>query len=277
MTLLTAEDYLRFPILAADCRYAYGDGPQQFGELFLPASPPPRPVVALVHGGGYQEKYDLQPVSAIARALANEGFAVWNIEYRRAGNGGEYPNMFLDVGAAADFLHQIADEHGLDLSAVISIGHSAGGHLALWLAGRHRIAEASPLFSKSALPIAGVAALAPLADVAFAFDTDSGGDALSVVMGREQPSFDAHLRDGSPRELLPLGVPQIHIVGDQDEIILTNVRHYLEAAEAAGDEPELILLEGAGHFEIVAVDAPEWKVARAAILNLRSAIQSKNP
>ena len=277
MTLLTAEDYLRFPLLAPDCRYCYGDGPQQFGELFLPESPPPRPVVVLVHGGGYQEKYDLKPVGTIARALANEGFAVWNIEYRRAGNGGDYPNMFLDVGAAADYLHQIADEHGLDLSGVISIGHSAGGHLALWLAGRHRISEASPLYSARALPIAAVAALAPLADVAFAFDTDSGGDALSVVMGREQPSFDAHLRDGSPRELLPLGRPQIHIVGDQDELILSNVRHYLEAAEAAGDEPELILLEGAGHFEVVAVDAPEWQVVLDAIVRLRSAIQAQIP
>ena len=276
MTLLTAEDYLQFPILAGDHRYAYGDGPQQFGELFLPASPPPHPAIVLVHGGGYQEKYDLKPVGTIARALANEGFAVWNIEYRRAGNGGEYPNMFLDVGAAADFLHKIADEYGLDLSGVISVGHSAGGHLALWLAGRHRISESSPLNCKDALPIAGVVALAPLADVAFAFETDSGGDALPIVMGRDQPTFAAHLRDTSPREMLPLGRPQIHIVGDQDDLILPNLRHYLEAAKATADEPELILLEGAGHFEIVAVDAPEWQVVLDAILGLRSAIQAQS-
>ena len=130
-------------------------------------------------------------MGTVSRALADAGFAVWNIEYRRAGNGGDYPNMFLDVGAAADHLLQIADEHNLDLSGVITIGHSAGGHLALWLAGRHRLTASSPLYSTDPLPIAGVVALAALSDVAFAFERDMGGDPLSLVMGREQATYDA--------------------------------------------------------------------------------------
>ena len=134
MTLLTAEDYQRFPTVEPHHRFAYGPHSQQFGELTRPNSPPPHPVIVLIHGGGYREIYDLRPLGTVVAALAAAGFAVWNIEYRRYGNGGDYPQMFLDAGAAADYLPHIAEAHHLDLGRVITMGHSAGGHLALWLA-----------------------------------------------------------------------------------------------------------------------------------------------
>ncbi|MCY4145722.1 MAG: alpha/beta hydrolase [Chloroflexi bacterium] len=274
-SLLSATDYANFPYLAPDLHYEYGDDPQQFAELYLPASPSPHPVIALVHGGCYFETYDLKPVSSIARALADAGFAVWNIEYRRAVNGGEYPNMFLDVGAAVDALPMIADEHDLDLSGLIAIGHSAGGHLALWLAGRGQLDETSALYRAEPLDVAGVVALAPLADIAAALEQGMCGPALPFVMGGGQPTFAEHIRDGSPRALLPLDARQVIIVGDQDGMILPNVHRYLEAAEEAGDEPALILLEGAGHYEIVAVDAPEWQSVLESIFALHAAIRDQ--
>lgn len=277
MTLLTAADYTQFPYEEPDHRYAYGADPQQFGELYLPASPPPHSIIVLAHGGCYYEFYDLKPIGGMARTLANAGFAVWNIEYRRAGNGGDFPNMFLDVAAAADHLRQIAGEHELDLSDAISAGHSAGGHLALWLAGRRNLPKTSPLYREDALPIAGVVAVAAVADIAYAFEQGMCGDALFTVMGGGPVEAADHLRDVSPRELLPLGVPQIHIVGSADETILANVYQYLEAAREAGDKPELFTLEGAGHFEVVAVDRPAWQTVGEAIHKVREAIGKDAP
>ena len=271
MALLTAEDYLRFPQAEADHRYSYGRHPLQFGELSLPHSEPPHPVILLIHGGGYREIYDLQPMSGPAAALAEAGFAVWNIEYRRHGNGGAFPQLFLDVAQAADHLRKIAAAHHLDLERVYSMGHSAGGHLALWLAGRPRIAEDSPLFSERPVAIKAVVALAPLADIRLAAEKDMCSEALLAVMGGAPDEAPANYRAASPSELLPLGAPQTIIVGDQDHGILENARAFLEAARHVGDNVEFILLPDAGHFEILSVGADAWRRLRRVVDDLRRA------
>ncbi len=277
MTLLTAADYTQFPYLEPDHRYQYGDDAQQFAELYLPAASAPDGVIVLAHGGCYYDAYDLKPMSPLARSLADAGFAVWNIEYRRAGAGGQFPNMFLDAGAAADYLREVADEHDLDLDHVISVGHSAGGHLALWLAARHQLGETSPLYRPQPLPIAGVAALAPIADIADALDQGTCGPALPFVLGGGRQAIEANLPELSPAELLPLQAPQAIIVGAEDELVAANAQRYAGAAEAAGDAIELITLEQAGHFEVVAVDAPAWSSVRDAIQDLRRAIAQDLP
>ena len=272
--LLTADDYQLFPAVEPDKRFTYGADPQHFCELTLPRAEPPHPVIVLVHGGGYRDIYDIRPLGQMTQALAGAGFAIWNIEYRRAGNGGDYPNMFLDVGAAADHLRRIADEHALNLDGIITMGHSAGGHLALWLAGRRRIAETSVLFSPDPLPVAGVVALAPIAHIADALDRGMSAPALQVVVGSQSQRAE-YLKDCSPETLLPLAVPQVHIVGSQDHLIRENLGHYINAASDAGDDVELITLEGAGHFELVAVDRPEWQHVTAAAQRLRTMIATK--
>ena len=93
-------------------------------------------MLALLHGGCWQAEYGLTPLGQLAQAIADRGAAVWSIEYRRLGNGGGWPATFLDAGAALDHLRTLADEYALDLRRVVTAGHSAGGHLALWLAGR---------------------------------------------------------------------------------------------------------------------------------------------
>ncbi len=270
--LLTAEDYLRFPRIEADFRYAYGPDSQQFGELSLPRAEPPHPVVVLVHGGGYRELYDLSPLGSVAASLTEAGFAVWNIEYRRHGNGGEYPQMFLDVAAAVDHLRHIADERSLNLSQVISMGHSAGGHLALWLAARHRIKDSSPLFSDSPLAVRAVLALAPFADIALLASAESPSDALLAVMGGRPDDASDNYASGSPGELLPLAKPQAIIVGNEDTAILENARAYAGAAKALGDEASLTVLPDAGHFEIVSVQSPAWRRVQRSLLYLREQV-----
>ncbi len=129
-------------------RLAYGPGAFQFGDLRLPAGPGPgpHPTVVLIHGGYWRARYGLKLMTGLAKDLAARGYAAWNIEYRRIGNpGGGWPGTFLDVAQATDYLREIAPTYALDLKRVVPIGHSAGGHLALWLAGRPRIPAGDPL------------------------------------------------------------------------------------------------------------------------------------
>ncbi len=263
--LLTAADYALFATEEPDHVYAYGADSQQFAELYLPDAPGPYAVIVMIHGGCYYARYDLRPISGAARSLAAEGFAVWNIEYRRYGNGGEFPAMFLDVGAAADYLREIAEKHALLLDSVIAMGHSAGGHLALWLASRPGLEENDSLYSPEPLPIAGIIGLASIADIGDAMERGICGEALPIVAGSQQ----ANLRQVSPEQLLPKDIPQIHMLGSQDELIDANLKRYVEAA---GDEAELLILEGAGHFELVAIDAPEWEAVVDALQRLRTTI-----
>ncbi len=138
------------PAPSADVRIPYGDGPFHFGDLRLPrtAKPGQHPVVVVIHGGFWRARYDLEHIGHVCAALTSLGVATWSIEYRRVGNeGGGWPGTFHDVGAAVDHLRVLAPEHNLDLERVVVIGHSAGGHLALWVAGRHRIPEGNPLYT----------------------------------------------------------------------------------------------------------------------------------
>ncbi|MCY4071669.1 MAG: alpha/beta hydrolase [Chloroflexi bacterium] len=276
-TLLTAEDYIQFPVVEPDHRYSYGKNSQQFGELYLPASDPLSclPVIILIHGGGYRAMYDLKPMGSVARALADDGFAVWNIEYCRAGNGGDFPHMFLDVGTAADHLRRLADRHSLDLDSVLSVGHSAGGHLALWLAGRHRVPPSSPLYATDSLPIGGVVALAPIADIRFAVEKELSSDALLLVMGGGPEVAPANYDAGSPSDLLPLGRPQAHIVGTEDVAIMNNVKVYLAAARSVGDKAQLIEAPRVGHFEIVSTGAPAFRTVRETICDMHAMIKTE--
>lgn len=273
MTLLTPDDYQRFPTVAPDHRYAYGSHDLQFGELTRPASAPPHPVIILIHGGGYRDMYDLRPLGRVVAALADAGFAVWNIEYRRYGNGGDYPIMFLDVGAAADFLPQIADAHRLDLSRIMTIGHSAGGHLALWLAGRRNIEAESPLFVAHPQSIHAVLALAPLADVKGGAESDLSSEALLAVMGGMPAEAPGAYRNGCPTALLPLRIPQVIVVGSEDQGMLANAERYIAAATVAGDDIQLITLPDAGHFEIVAVNSKEWRDVGHAVQQLGASLR----
>ena len=124
---------------ATPVRLAYGPEYLQFGELYLPERPRPQAVIPLIHGGYWRARYDLTLMHGLAEDLARRGYAAWNIEYRRVGDkGGAWPGTFLDVARAVDYLRVLAPRFQIDLQRVVPVGHSAGGHLAFWLAARPR-------------------------------------------------------------------------------------------------------------------------------------------
>src|SRR6185437_307494 len=133
-------DMLRLPHAPSGAlRLAYGTDPNQFGDLWLPSGAGPHPVVVFLHGGYWRARYDISYTHPIAADLAARGIAVWNLEYRRVGqSGGGWPGTFEDVARGFDALHDLAQQHSLDLARVVVMGHSAGGHLAFWLAAGKR-------------------------------------------------------------------------------------------------------------------------------------------
>lgn len=266
--MISTEEYASLAGVVADARFTYGSDVNQFVDLYVPTTGAFHPVVVLVHGGCWRERYDAKPLGGICSALKAAGLAVWSVEYRRNGNGGGYPQTMLDVAQATDMLREVAAEYHLDLARVITMGHSAGGQLALWLAGRGRLAATSPVYSAAPLPVSGVVCLAGIIDLVAAADQGLCGEDLALVMGGTPDASPEHYQDASPMALLPLGVKQIHLVGALDEGILANVRPYVEAAEAAGDDVRLVVIPDAGHFELVVASTAAWEQVCAAAIEL---------
>ncbi len=241
------------PLPAPGTRIVYGKRPQQFGELRLPKGAGPFPVVVLVHGGCWMAEFDYTYITRLAAWLAERGVATWTIEFRRVGEaGGGWPGTFLDVAQGTDQLRQIAQTAPLDLQRIFAAGHSAGGQLALWLATRSRLPNDSEIYRPDPLPIRGVLGLAAVTDlVQYRHGpTESCHGSVDQLLGGSPEKFPRRYAETSPRQLLPLGVPQIFIQGEADPIVGPGpVRDYVEAAKKAGDRAMLLPLASAGHFE----------------------------
>ncbi|MBV9120271.1 MAG: alpha/beta hydrolase [Chloroflexi bacterium] len=249
----------------ADFRISYGPHPLHYGDLRLPDGPGPHPVVVFVHGGRWRAEYDLQHVSPACAALTAAGVATWNIEFRRVGHiGGGWPGTFEDVGKAADYVREIAGEHNLDLDRLVIAGHSSGGHLALWLAGRASLPPDSPVHTPNPLRGRAVIALAPIADMEEVW-ADSP-DGVEDILGGSPKEFPDRLRGASPAELLPFGMRQVLIQGDHDNRPPSMLENYGARACAAGDEVKVRIIPGAGHFWLVDPGSPCWDEIADAIL-----------
>jgi acetyl esterase/lipase len=269
-TPMTTAQALALPRPAPDRRLEYGLGQLHFGELRLPSGPGPHPVAIVLHGGCWLAAYDLGYVSGLAAALAEAGVATWSVEYRRVGDeGGGWPGTLADVAAAADALRRIAPDHDLDLGRVVALGHSAGGHLALWLGARSGLPADDPLRGVAPLPLRGVVGLAAIPDLE-AYAAPSGcGAAVPGLLGGEPAAVRERLERASPAEMLPLGVRQVLVIGTLDPIVpAQQANGYAAAARRAGDEVEIREIEGAGHFELVDPAHPAFAVVRAAVRDL---------
>jgi acetyl esterase/lipase len=228
---------------------AYGLAESQAADLYVPRAVRP-PVVCLLHGGFWRMPFDRAQFDPVARDLATRGFAVWNLEYRRLGApSGGWPATFHDVAAGVDHLASLVAEGAeLDLSRVIVVGHSAGGHLALWSAarGRHPSLPRTPSRVK---PVA-TAGLAAIVDLARTFALGAGNGAVAELLGGSPDEHPARYAAASPMALLPLGVPHLIVHGIADEALpVETARDYVRAATAAGDSVEFVALPRAGHMD----------------------------
>ena len=216
----------------------YGDDPSQFVELSLPSSTP-RGVVVVIHGGFWKAAYDLSLGRPLAADLVEQGWVALNIEYRRVGIGGGVPSTLDDVRAAIATL----DGRGLDLTRVVTLGHSAGGHLAAW-AG-HAIDAVTHVISQ-----AGVL------DLVAADREGLGGGAVPALLGHPAGPADA---EADPRQQLPLDVPVwcVHAT-DDDTVPISQSREYVAAATAAGAQAELVEVAG-DHFVVIDPAHDAWR------------------
>lgn len=244
-------------------RLPYGDGPEQFGELW---PTPGGPVVVLLHGGFWRARYRLDIMNALAADLQQRGYTVWNLEYRRADSpGGGWPGTFEDISAGVAALTTLAgpEQHGLDLSAVTVIGHSAGGHLGLWLAAGGRPERAAPRQREHqhqhVIPALTIG-LAPVSDLVLAHRLGLSADAAAGLLGCTPEEDPGRYRAASPLALLPLGGRQLIVHGTADDAVpFAMSADYAAAARDVGDPCDLVELPGTGHLELIDPAGAGWR------------------
>jgi acetyl esterase/lipase len=263
----------------ADLRLQYGPGEFQFGDLWLPrdAGGAGHPVVVFLHGGWWRSVFDLTYGGHLCAALRLVGVAVWSLEYRRVGNaGGGWPGSFEDVAAGFDNLQTMAVEHRLDLGRVVAAGHSAGGHLAFWLAGRHHVPGGSPLREpQPKVRLRGVVGLAGAVDLRLTIDLSGDGtfahdkQEVERFMGGLPAEVPERYRSGNPGDLMPLNVPQVLIQGTADGQIPPQLpQRWAEMAGRHGDKVRVIAVPGADHLDVVDPESSAWPSVKVAILGL---------
>lgn len=267
---MTLDDYLALDGPAPTARIAYGSAPSQFAELFRPAGKGPFPVVVLVHGGCWTIQFGgIRQMRNVAGALAAEGIAVWNVEYRRSDEeGGGYPGTYHDINAALDKLGAEAARYQLDTGRIVAMGHSAGGQLVQWIAGRSRIAPSSPLFHPNPLPVREIISLGGLADLRNEKDLikASCGRDTAELAGTPSASRPDVFSDTNAAELVPNGSRTVLITGELDTISPPRAAHdYAARARKAGDRAEVLILPGASHYDEIAASSASWKLVLPVI------------
>lgn len=263
-------DYLALNGPAPTATFAYGSAPSQYAELFRPAGAGPFPVVVLVHGGCWTIKFGgITQMRNLAGALAAQGIAVWNVEYRRVDEaGGGYPGTYQDMHAALELLERSAPANQLDLGRIVAVGHSAGGQLVQWIAGRARIPASSPLHRAHPLPVPQIVSLGGLADLRNerALIKSSCGQDTADLAGLPSAARPDVYADTNAAELIPNGSHTVLITGELDTVSPPRAAHdYAKRARAAGDSAEVIVLPGASHYDEVAASSPSFRLVLPAI------------
>lgn len=271
--LMAWPDLTERPRAEPSATIRYGEDGMQVVDLWLPSGRGPHPTVLMVHGGCWQTSIaDRRLMDWAAEDLRRRGIAVWNIDYRGVDrSGGGYPGTFRDAAAAADALREHAPHHSLDLSPLVAVGHSAGGHLALWLAARGApaarspgplIPRGSPLLAADPIRIDTAISLGGLQDLELAATPPGSGCGTEVVerlVGPPTLSVRNVYADTSVPRLLPLGVRQVLINGRQDRIIpLHFATDYEAKARAAGDGVRVRMIDRTGHVELISPGTAAW-------------------
>ena len=236
------------PAAAGPHVISYGEDPANVAELSLPAEDGPAPVAVIIHGGFWRQRYDLSLGHPLASTLPGRGWAALNIEYRRVGGGGGYPGTLDDVAAAIDALAAV--DADLDLDTVVTIGHSAGGHLAAWAATRR----------DPTVAVTGVVSQAGVLDLRAAAADDLGAGATQAFLGGRPDDVPERYDMASPVEHVPLGVPVLCVHGRADaNVPFTQSEDFVAAALAAGDDAELEAVDG-DHFVVIDAASDAWTI-----------------
>jgi acetyl esterase/lipase len=246
------------PLTASPTTYPYGDSPEQFATLALPSTPGPHPVVVLIHGGFWRSAYGLDLMDPLAADLVRRGYAAWNIEYRRVGQpGGGWPGTLEDVAAAIDELAHVAEVADLDLTRVSVVGHSAGGHLALWAAGRGSLDRGAP-GADPAVDVAAAVGLAPVTNLRMGADAGLGGGAVVDFLGGTPAEYLDRYAAAEPN--LAGDAAYAVIEGDADDI----VPEQFARPDRVGDVT-FVLIPGADHFDVIDPTHDAWTAAVAEL------------
>ena len=244
--------------------FAYGPDPHQFLEVTLPVGEGPAPVAVVLHGGFWRARYGVELARPLAADLAARGWVGVAVEYRRVGAGGGWPATLEDVAAALDALPDVGWAGGgdtaarLDLTDLTVIGHSAGGHLAAWAAGRGRLPAGAP----GAAPRVAVTAAvlqAGVLDLTAAVAADLGAGATVSFLGGTPETFPERYATADPVRLLPTGVPVLCVHGKADTTVpLDQSERFAAAARAAGDRVEVSVVPG-DHMVVIDVAGDPWR------------------
>ena len=260
-----------------DRTLSYGPLPEHVVDVRLPPGDDPAPLVVVVHGGFWGAEWDRAHTGPQSEALADTGYVVATVEYRRVGMaGGGWPGTFDDLALVADVVPDlVAAETGRVASPStgpvrpVVVGHSAGGHLALWQASRHRLPSSSTWHRSSPTPLAGVVALAGMGDLVDADARGLGDHAAGALLGGSAARHPDRYDLASPQRWLPLGVRTVLVHGAVDAAVpLECSRTYARKATAAGDDVALVELDGVGHFELIDPLSTAWPAVLAAVRRL---------
>lgn len=270
--------------MTPDRTLAYGPLPEHLVDVRLPstaapATSGPSPLVVVVHGGFWKQEYDRSHTAEQSAGLAAAGFVVATVEYRRVSlpgggspggrsPGGGWPGTLDDAALFADTVPGLVAEAfpgRVDVSRVCFIGHSAGGHLAAWVAARHRLPAGSP-WHLSARPAFSVVSLAGVLDLELADRLGLGDHATRGLLGGSAADRPERYAAASPARLLPTGVRTVLVHGTDDDVVPIEVsRTFAAAAAAAGDDVRLHELPGVEHFAVIEPGSAAWPAVLAAV------------
>jgi acetyl esterase/lipase len=262
-------------------RTAYGPGPDQFLELTLPAGDGPAPVVVVLHGGFWRARYGIELARPLAADLADRGWAAVAVEYRRVGAGGGWPATLEDVAAALDALpdvgRAVAGATGrLDLTDVTVIGHSAGGHLAAWAAGRSRLPAGAP-GAQPRVAVTAAVLQAGVLDLGAAVAADLGAGATVQFLGGTPEEVPDRYAVADPVRLLPTGVPVLCVHGAADTTVpVEQSERYATAAGAAGDRVEVSVVPG-DHMVVIDLAGEAWRRTVEWLAVRRAGLRTAGP
>jgi len=252
-----SEDILTLSPPPADIRLPYGNDPNQFGDLRLPKSKGPFPVVVNIHGGFWRAKYDLVHAGHLCAALTAKGIATWNLEYRRVGNpGGAWPGTFEDIASGFRFVPQFAKRYNLEAARVLVMGHSAGGQLALCLAAHE------PATTR-------VVSLAGVVDLQQAFELHLSHDAVAEFLGGKPAEVADHYREADPLRLSIPSAQQILLHGTNDDVVpVAFSRRYVEEKRKTKEDVTLLEIPKADHFDLIDPRSTAWPQVEKAVVDL---------